>query len=260
MTYRTQGSLLGCGCGMNGLGEVAGSVSGLDSLEQDIRLMSAEMRRVFGNFRYDQRAFDRLLQRGRDGNLTEMTRDERKQFVAGIVGKCAKAAATIKQLGAKNVTDPAERQRNVEAQAGLLRSARSLWTSAFDMLRTARPIGAASGLGLDPITISIIVGAAVVAVVAAYGITVWGDLERVDRAQEYADRACSGCSPEQRAQFIRTLTGGGAIGEAAGAIAKELAPYIGLGVGAAILIGGGFAYFKYRQGRQGRQLRRVLGF
>lgn len=260
MTYSTRS--LGCGCGMNGLGglgAVAGSVSGLASLEEDIRLVSAEMRSAFGNFRFDQRAFDRILQRGRDGQLTQITRDERKQFLAGIVGKCAKAAATIKQLGAKNVADAAERQRNLEAQAALLREARTLWTSAFDMIRSGRSIGAASGLGIEPITIAIIVGAAAIAVVAAYGVSIWGDLERLERAQGYADRACSGCSPSERADFVRRMTGGGAVAEAAGAIAKELAPYIGLGVGAAILLGGGFAYFKYRQGRQGRQIRRALG-
>jgi hypothetical protein len=260
MTYRTQGSLLGCGCGMNGLGglgAVAGSVSGLASLEEDIRLVSVDMRRAFGNFRFDQAAFNRLAQRGRDGNLTRMTRDEQKQFIAGIVGKAARAAATIKQLGLRDVRNDTERQQNLQAQANLLREARALWTTAHNMMRDARPAAGTSGMGE---VILIIVAIAAVTFLAAYGMTIWSDMERLDQAQQYADRVCTGCSPEQRAEFIRTLTDGrGPIAEAAGAVAKEIAPIIAAGVGGVLLLGGVIVYLKYGRKPKAAQDSRPAG-
>lgn len=257
----TQLVSLGCPCGIAGLGEVAGEIGGIRALEADIRRTAAAAQRIFGTSTGNPAAFSALIERARAGNLSSMTGEEAKQFVLGALDKVAGLVAKMRQLAQLNVPDAAGRERVQSSQAQLLRTARDLWTQTENVMRNARPAGAAtSGLGLAflaAIPVAVWVAGTVIAVsMIAGGVYYATTVSQADADLRAADRVCESynagrpCSAEEFVRIRNSLVRP----DAASVLADRLGTPVGIGVGvgAGLLIVGMGVWFWTKTRRRRR--------
>lgn len=229
MTYRSRALGCGCGCagrgGCGGLGtettastlSPAGEINGIATLAQDVRRLTTELSERWGGpVQFNRSMYQRLLAKARRNQLRRLTNEESRQFVTGVVGDVGGAIVTARALALHGVASERERAANHATQASLIGPARLVWDAMGDMFRYATPeLVAASGLGIEPITMIIIAGAVVyllVAVACLTALTYLVDSQmRLAEARREAESACrrsGGCTPEQYARIRRELAVG----------------------------------------------------
>jgi hypothetical protein len=238
---------LGCGCGMNGLGQLtgpgpAGEVQAVQTVAQQVRNLTSAINRALPGARFDRSAFQNLLRRIEADEVRQFTREDSKNFILGTAGKMIDAVAQARQLASINVPDDSARERNRAAQNAMLGPAALLGDKALAVFRDMRPVrGGTSGLGqvgLWEVPLAAwVVGGVVIAVLgtaAIAALSVYVDADRrLTNASDEAARICSTasppCSADDRARIVRSLSGGGpaeaaarAVGEAIGDAAKIL--------------------------------------
>jgi hypothetical protein len=229
------------GVGMGALGEVAGEIGGVAALEHDIRLTSAAMRRQWGTFAFNQGVFDGLMARAGRGELTQLTPNEAKQFVAGVVNRVIEMVVKMRQLAAKDVPDAAARERVQSGQATLLRVARNLWNEAGNALRNARPASAAAGLGIVWF-IPIIAGIVIMSLVGG-GVYLGAQYLESSQALDAAERLCHEYpNPPCTAERAAAIAAGMRTPDAMTVFADRLGTPLGIGLavgGGVVVLGGG---------------------
>lgn len=248
--------------GSNGAsGRAAGPVNGISTLRIDVQRSARNVVSVYGsNVSYDRSLYESVLRRAResDREISQLSGDEAKALVVGVVANVAAGLAQAEQLALQPVSTETERSRNHAAQAELIGAARIMLDAANTALGSARADRGTSGLGNPLVVAGVIAAAAIVYGVVGVAIVMVADAQlRLYQAREEANRICGdGCSPQQRAQLIRqmslgpldTIAAGAAEATETGALATgTIAVIAGAGV---LAIGGMWFLFGTAAGRR----------
>lgn len=238
------------------LGQVAsaaGPINGVATLKYDVQRSAAAVVEVYGSqLSLDKSDYVSLLRQAKNdpSALTnrQMAPERTRNFILGVMGDVASAAARAEQLSLLRVTTAQQRAENHAAQAELVGAARIMLDAANTALRNATPVrNGASGLGAAPLVVGVIVAIAVVyiilgaTVVAAIALC-YDARERMTHARAAAERACSqqgGCTPEQYAEIVRQMQLGPLDALARGG--ESALSSVGEGIGTTVILVGAAA-------------------
>lgn len=242
---------------LHGLGDAAGEISGIATLEFDLKRLVNEATSAWGSYAYEAGMFDSLMERARRGDLRQMTVPEVKQFTAGVIGRIGASLTKAKQLARLDAPTAADRDRIQSAQANLVRPAREMWDQAWAGLSTAQVVrGGTSGLGVLPLAAWAVIAIVAVALAGA-GTYLWDANQRQERAMQDAERLCATyqppCTPQQAADIRRGLQLGpfdaaaATIASQVGSAGETVILVTAAAAGGLVLVGGVYFWMKMRR-------------